>query len=417
MREERQALVHRFGIAAKYAAAVAMIALGSALSHAQPSAPSSALLAAAETARLTVAGRVSDVTRLDRSGYAATIVVDRVLAGKAQAGESLRIGWEELSERPPRFADRQRIVVALDDLPQASLWRQRFPTGGLVVASRADASLVEPSAIDLELLAAYLQPSAKSSATARGTALSHIAASGSPVLAEAAVARLTSLSNPAAALDGTAVAALMRTASDSNKPLPLRRGIIALTGRARMSAAASGLEALARPGAPLESEALTALGEIRGGLPDTQVERLLERSQPDVRAVGARFASDSLAERRLPLLVRTDPAPTVRAAAAATLAVTRTLWGVDGAVPALSDSDPSVRSAAAQALGGLGPPVVPTLEKMARTRPEAARSAITALTLAGPQGIAVVRRMADDHADERLRDFARLALGKGPPAH
>jgi HEAT repeat protein len=119
----------------------------------------------------------------------------------------------------------------------------------------------------------------------------------------------------------------------------------------------------------------------------------------------------------LPVLVREDPAPAVRAAAAAALAGTRTLWGVDAAVPALADPDPVVRTTAAQALGALGPPVVPTLEKVARTRPDAARGAITALTLAGPQGIAVVSRMADDHPDERLRDFCKLALGKGPPAH
>jgi HEAT repeat protein len=119
----------------------------------------------------------------------------------------------------------------------------------------------------------------------------------------------------------------------------------------------------------------------------------------------------------LPGLVRRDPAPAVRAAAAIALADTHTAWGLDAALPALADSDPQVRSAAAQALAALGANAVPTLDRVARTRPAEARGAITALSLAGPTGLAAVRRLAVELADERLRDFARLALGEGPHAH
>jgi hypothetical protein len=86
-------------------------------------------------------------------------------------------------------------------------------------------------------------------------------------------------------------------------------------------------------------------------------------------------------------------------------------------VPALGDADPSVRSAAATTLGALGDHVVPTLERVARTQPAEARGALTALALAGPNGEAALRRLSAELPDERLRDFARLALGQGPHTH
>ena len=78
--------------------------------------------------------------------------------------------------------------------------------------------------------------------------------------------RVESIVNPAAALDPAGVSELMRTASDPGKPISLRRRIVAVSGQARLSGAAGALKALAQPGAPLEAEALTALGEL-GELP------------------------------------------------------------------------------------------------------------------------------------------------------
>jgi hypothetical protein len=400
------------------ALAAATCALLAASAHGQPASPERALLPATEQARATVVGRVADVTQLDRSGYAATLQVERVLAGNLPA-RPLRIGWEELAaKRPPRLRNGQRVLVALDDLPQGSLWRQRFPAGtpAFAIAARGDALLIEPEAGDLELLTAYVQLGEQAPAVARAGALTRIASAASPVVAGAAVARLAALPNAAGALDAAAVEQLMRTAANDSKPLPLRRAIIALAGRARLTAAAAQLEALARPGAALEAEALSALGEIRG-LPNAQIEALLDRHEAPVRAVGARFATAGIAERRLPTMVRLDPSPLVRIAAVRALAATHTVWGLDAAVPALADPDPQVRSAAAEALGALGAVGVPTLEAVARSQPAEARGAITALTLAGPKGVAVVRQLAQNHPDERLRDFARLALGQGPHAH
>jgi hypothetical protein len=396
------------------------VALLATAAYAQPSAPGLAVLSAAETARTTVVGRVVEVVRLDRTGYAATVQVERVLSGDARPGAAVRIGWEELGgARQPRLAAGQRVLIALDELPAGSLWRQRFPpdSHALTLAAHGDAWLADPPAADLDLLAAYLQLGPRPAAAARASALARIVSAGAPVLAAAALARLASMPDAETALDANASDLLMHTAADVQKPLTLRRDIITFAGRRRLTAATARLEVLSRGGPPLAASALVALGEIRGGLPPGEVEDLLDSQDAELRAVGARFASGAIAERRLPPLVRGDPVPLVRAAAAEALAGTRTAWGVDGAVPALADPDPVVRSSAAEALGALGAPVVPALDAVARTQPAAARGAITALARAGPTGVAAVRRLMDDHPDAHLRAFARLALGQGPRPH
>jgi hypothetical protein len=405
--------------AAASAISAALAALIAAQAAAAPLAPGAALLPAAETARATAVGRIDDVTRLDRSGFAATLRIERVLSGPLPA-TTIRIAWEELaSGRPPRFADGQRVLVALDDLPRASLWRQRFGADSsvLAVAAQGDAYLRDVDGRDLALLAAYLQLDRGAAPAVRAPALVGVVVDATPPVAEVALTRLASMPDAAAALDARAVTRLLDVAAKPDTPKSLRRDIVVYAGNARLAAAAAQLEALARPGAELEAEALTARGEIGGGLPAAEVERLLERPQPALRAVGARFATGAVAERSLPSLVRKDPSPEVRAAAAAALARQRTTWGIDGAIPALGDTDPQVRTAAAQALGALGNPVVAPLDTVARTRPAEARGAITALVLAGPTGIAAVRQLAVDHSDERMRDFARLALGRGPHVH
>jgi hypothetical protein len=387
---------------------------------AQASAPGRALLPAAETGRSTVVGRIADVTHLDRSGYSATLTPERVIGGIPPSNGALRIAWEELAgARPVRFDAGQRVLVVLEPLPHGSLWRQRFPdeSAALAVAAEGDAFLVEPEPRDLDALAVYLRLGPHASPAARASGLARLVGDGGPRVADAALARLAAARELQAAIDPAAAALLLRVAEDSQAPLSLRRDIVAFAGHARLVAAVPQLEALARPGGALEPAALTALGEIRGGLSAEQAESLLDNPAPALREVGARFATGALAERRLPGLARRDPAAGVRAAAATALVRTRTKWGLDAAIPVLADPDPQVRSATAAALGGLGDPAVPTLESVARTQPAEARGAITALSLSGPAGIAAVRRLATDLPDPQLRAFARLALGQGPRAH
>ena len=396
---------------------LALLSFSARAARSEESAPGTPLLAAAERAPLVVVGQVERVARLDGSAYAATLRVHRALRGAV--GPAVPVAWEELARgRAPRLAPGQTVLLALDEVPSGSLWRERAHAhaGLRVIAGAGDALLVDPSPTDLRELVVYLALPPDAAPAARAAALARLADASGDALAAAALARLAR-ADLAAALDAAATAALLRVAADQRRPLPLRAAVIELAAAARLQAAQQPLERLARPGGPLESEALSALGRIRGSLPPAQVEALLARRAPAVRAVGARYATGTLAERRLPELVRADSAPEVRAAAAEALAATRTVWGIDGCLPALADSSPLVRAAAAAALGRLGAPAVPALEDAARQVPAQAAGAVTALSLAGAPGAAALRRLAHDGPNEQVRDLAKLALGEGPHAH
>ncbi|MEO8602113.1 MAG: HEAT repeat domain-containing protein, partial [bacterium] len=391
-----------------------------ALAVAQPSAPGLPLLASAERAPLVVVGRLDDVAPLDASAFAASLRVTRVLRGDTKPGATLTIAWEEPGRpRTPRLAAGQTVLVALEVLPSQSLWRARAQTrpGLRLIAGNGDAFWPAPAAPDVGVLAAYLALPANASAAARASALARLCDKGSDVLTTAGIAHLAASPALTGALDARATATLMHVAGEARRALNVRRAVVVLAGNARLAAAAAALERLTAPANPLAAAALTAVAQIRGGLPPAQVQDLLEQSNAQLRAVGARYATGGLAERRLPALARADSAPEVRIAAIAGLTAAHTVWGVDGCLPALADADPSVRSAAARALGGLGAAAVPALEDAARGVPALAPGAVAALALAGPSGAAALRRLAQNGPNESLRALARLALGKGPDEH
>lgn len=382
--------------------------------------PTRALLSAAEHAPLVVVARVGAVDTLDTSAYRAALRVTRTLRGPAAKDAELVVAWEELARgRPPRLAAGQTVVLALEDPPSASIWRNRSRehAGLRVIAAGGDALLRDPSAVDVQQLATYLALAADASAARRATALADMARASSDALTAAALARLAADAPLLAALTPDAAATLVKVATDARRPAPLRRQVIALAGRARLSGAAPALESLAAAPGPLQAEALAALAEIRGGLPAARVEALLESKDGALRAVAARYATGAVVERALPLLARSDPDAAVRIAAVETLAATRTVWGRDACLPVLADRDPPVRAAAAAALGRLGDAAVPALEHAARRTPAQAAGAITALSLAGTSGVAALRRLQQDGPTESVRDLARFALGQGPHAH
>lgn len=383
---------------------------------AQPTAPGAPLLAALDSAPMAAVVRVAGVQPIDSSGYTAALTVVTPLRGTA-AGASVPVLWEELARgRPPRLADGDTVVVALADVPPGSLWKARRDkvAGAHAIAGNGGAVLSNPTQRDVALLTRYAALPADSPPPPRAALLLELAGTGSPPLSALAIDHFTP--QLVAAIPDAGLLALLDWARDAERPLAQRAEIIALVGAARRPAARPALEQLALPGAVLEADALTALASD-GGLAPARAEALLGRPEPPIRAVGARFLTGAAVERLLPPLVRSDPDPRVRAAAAVALARTNTAWGVDGCAPALGDADPSVRAAAAEALGSLGPTVVPRLEDIARTRPAEARGALTALALAGPTGQQALRRLSTDLADPTLRDYARLALGQGPHAH
>ena len=400
--------------------ALGILALLFGVARGTESAPALALLAAAERAPLVVVGRVGAVTRIDNSAFAAALRVSHTLRGAVAVDTELPIAWEELArDRPPRLVDGQSVLLALDDLPSSSLWRTRAQghPGLRLIAADGDALLRDPTAADVKQLTTYLALPRDASPASRAAGLVRLALESSDGLSGAAIARLRAAPELCAALSADATATLMRLAADARRPLALRDAVIRLAGAAHLTAAAPALERLAVAGAPLEAPALLALAQIRGGLPAARVEPLLARPDAELRAVGARYATGTLAERTLPELVRGDPSPLVRSAAAEGLAATRTVWGVEACLPALADVDPPVRAAAATALGRLGAPAVPALEQAARTVPAQAAGAVTALSLAGPTGVAALRRLEATARPSRCATSPAWRWAKGPHAH
>ncbi len=388
----------------------------------EPAAGGPPLLTAAETATATVVGVVRRPVHVDLHGFGAELEIERTLAGAAPGGVTQRIGWEELApSRPARFADGDRILVALAPLPSASIWLQRFPvsTGSapvLAVAADGDAFLRAPDAETVARLERFLvlEAAARDGAPGAG-ALAGIVAGAQPVLATSAVARLDQIAGLDAKLETEAREQLQTAALDPNRPREVRVALLELFGRRRLIAFRPTLEQLAQPGSPLEADALAALGALDGGLSPEVAERLLTRGDPAVRVVAVRYVTGPKAEERVAGLVRSDPSPEVRAAATQAIVARRGAGAVQDALPALSDPDRSVRAAGAYALGAIGEPAVPALKQLALSRgPGDADAAIAALSLAGKPGIIALVEISKTHPSPKVRTLAEFALGKAP---
>jgi len=127
--------------------------------------------------------------------------------------------------------------------------------------------------------------------------------------------------------------------------------------------------------------------------------------------VAARHAPP--AERQeLARRLRTDPSAEVRAAAVTRLGELAGVEEMDRLLFAMQDGELEVRLAALRAVSALGAAAVPGLRKVVDTgRPEAAQTAVGALRVCGPEGVAVLREVAASHPDESVRTLARTALG------
>lgn len=355
---------------------------------------------------------------LDLSGRAATLEVERALAGDAAPGQSLVIGWEELARgRRDRFADGDRILAALEPLPAGSLWMQRFPKrDARAVAARGQAFLRDPDARSVDLLAAFLAlPRPARDEKPGVSALAAIVAEADLLLAGAAITRLGEVPGLALRLEPAAAASLAAAARDTARGRALRVRICALAGEQRLIGLRPLLAELAQRGGPLEPEALEALARLDDGLPADQVKALLERPEPALRVVGARWARDPLSAQRLARMVRFDASAEVRAAALTSLVARSGIQAVPDVTPALFDADDRVRAEAARRVGSLGAEVVPTLQSLVIGRSaEEARAPIAALAFAGQEGAAALRGIAQEHPDERVRKLARIALGELP---
>jgi hypothetical protein len=357
---------------------------------------------------------------VDLHGFTADLAVERTLAGPPEPGGArLRIAWEELARaRPPRFADGQRIAVALDPLPGASLWRSRFPKGDVwVVAAAGEAFLRDPDAPTLAALERYLAlPLDARSAGPGIEGLASLAARAPASLALAAVERLAGLSGLARELGEPAQRTLSGIIEDPSRPVEVRRAVVTLVGRRNLVTLRDTVDRAAAAGSPTEAEAVSAQAEMDGGLSSERGSALLARANPAVRALVVRRLRDPAAARTAAKRLLSDPAPEVRAAAVQRWIDLARLEGFDAAAPLLNDPAPPVRAAAAEALGRLGAPAVPRLQALAQSQagPEAL-GALLALSQAGAEGHAALQELSTSHPDEQTRRTAGfLATGKLP---
>ena len=294
---------------------------------AQPSARGAPLLAAIESAPVTVLARVDAVQSVDISGYVATLTVLQPLRGAA-AGAPLTVLWEELARgRPARLANGQtrprrarraagRIAVA-PALPPTTRARERSPA-----TANAPASTIRRRATS-QLLTRYaaLPPDADAGAARVGAARhrrQRVAAARGRRARTIAPRAGAHRGDPGQgsrrpARDWPPTASARRRCASRSSARRRRRG-----GRRRGPRSSNWRDRAARS----KPEALMAIAAVDGGLPPARAEALLDRPEAAVRAVGARFASGNAVERRLPALVRSDPDPRVRAAAAVALAAT-----------------------------------------------------------------------------------------------
>ncbi len=376
---------------------------------------------ALESAPVALVGVVAEPRAIDAHGHGALLRVESSLSGSPPPGALLRIGWEELAaSRAPRFAEGERVLIALEPLPGASLWATRFPdpkerSQVFGVAMRGEAFLRSPASGDIDLLRHYLKLAPRDREQALGVALLvELAARSNPPLALGAVERLARHTALAEQLDADAASRLVVALLRSDAGPELSWQLLDLVARQRPPALRAPLEALASGEALAPPVVFAALAALDEEVDPDRTERLLAASAPAYREVAARNASGPDAPELLARLSRSDPAAEVRAVAVERLVALGGISALDPALATLHDAEPSVRGSAARALGTLGASAVPGLRGVVDGGdPDAARAAVVALHLTGAsEANLALEEIAESHRDEGIRALAEIALGR-----
>jgi hypothetical protein len=346
--------------------------------------------------------------------------VESVLAGDAKPGQPVTIAWEELTaRRPPRFADGDRLLVALEPLVSGSLWRARFPDPQEYLRVRAVAQggaafLRRPSLGGLAELSHYLAlPRAERAGAAGQRHLIALAADAERPLAVSAAARLAQLGGAAEPLEPSLAALALRALARADADDALASELLDWIERAQPGGLAAPLDrALAAdPDAP--PLFLRARGLLPGGVAAERLAGPLADPSAQRRAAAASVASAGQ-RNRLVALAHNDPAPEVRGAALRRLTQLEGAASLDTLLAAFSDREPSIRNEAARLASGLGSDAVPRLREVALGWPDPApETAVLALRFSGAEGApAVLRELAEAHPDPRIRSLAALAIGR-----
>jgi hypothetical protein len=387
----------------------------------KPRAAPGALLVPAERAQHVVVGTLARPRALDAQGWSAELAVERVLAGGAQRGAKLRVAWEELApSRAVRFAAGERVLLALEALPNGSLWMTRFPKrDAFAIAARGDAFARAPNDASVDALARHLAlPRAQRDQHAGVAALAEIALRAEFALAREALVRLAGIPSLAAKLSEPGRASLAALLASAERGVPLRAGALALIAQRKLSALIPEVRELAVRDGPLAPPAVEALGAL-GALEESAVRSYLAAVDPKLRAAALRAAPNALDASQIARLARRADAASVRVAALEALVRREGPRAADVATEALFDADDEVRAAALKAL-----PAFPAeASHLLRARAFGARAddaetrklALAGLAQLGREGAAVLAEIARDHPNEEARELATFLLGRTQP--
>lgn len=381
------------------------------------------LLEAMESAPATVVVEVIETQQLDTHGYAGRLSVESALVGEISPGAELRVAWEELApSRAPRFARGDRVLVALERLPGASIWLARIPDAELrsqtlAPALRGDAFLRDPAPGSIDVLSHYVKLSraARGGATGAGH-LAALAARAQLPLALSAVERLGRIEALDAAVAGAGAELLVEALLRPDGTPALAEALLALIAAHELASLRPALDARREAAELPPPRVLAALAVLDGGLEPGEASRLLRaEASIEQRRVAARWVRGPEAAALLARVARDDPDPGVRSRAVARLVELEGPEAAEQAAVGLYDPEPAVRASAAQSLGSLGAAAVPELRVVVEFgSPEAARAAVTGLVLTGsPAGNEALVEIAASHPDPGVRKLARFALGEG----
>jgi HEAT repeat protein len=384
----------------------------------KPAAEGTALIEALEAAPLGVVGTIEERSALDARGWRATVAVESALVGSAEPGQRVVIAWEELaSARPPRFANGDRVLLALEPLVAGSLWRKRFRDPRQLpsvfgVAQRGAAFLRTPAPGSVSILQHYLLlPADLRSGPAGQRHLVALAADAQRPLALSAARRLAALTG-GATLGGEDAQLVLRSLARADSDAELATSLLIWVERRQPVGLVLALDAaLAAPaGAP--ATFVRARGLLGEGLPGERERALLASPSAAQRAAAASVASPAAATR-LAELLRQDPAPEVRLAALRRLARLEGPAALETLLDAFDDADSAVRTDAALHVAAFGPEAVPRLQEAAGWPWPASQSAVLGLSHSNNEpSRAALAELAEKHPDQRVRTLAEIALGR-----
>jgi hypothetical protein len=380
-----------------------------------------------KTARVVVAGNVTNVTPYDDDRVAVvTLSVDRVLKGSLPGDPPAPIALIELHEGPtrPGLATGTRGIAFLQPASHMSYIATKLPAGAYYeVLPEFGAFMTADSKADLERDEALIARMV-TAATGKGLDAEQgrqltfdLLASVTPLLVEDGAAGLADLEGKRA-LNAEETATLLAALRRSDLPDRVRLALIEAVGAARITAAVPALQAIDSPPAIAEA-AWRALDKLGQPLSEKSLATRLANPDAAVRAAAVRelLRRDGVAaiSQVAPLAIR-DPDPAVRKASVEALGS----LGRPEALPPLervfSVDTVELQQAAGRAILAVGgEPTVESLGRLAFDGPiQSQRYAVILLmTLSGPYKDATLQRIGQTHTDEQIREL----VASGFPIH